>query len=96
MQTLFKINIVALIIGIFNMPYGYYFILKTLVSLSFAKCVFDKHDLHIPFNGFMYFIIGLIILYNPIFPIPLGKFIWTIVNIVTIIVFIYLIQMEDC
>lgn len=85
------ISIVALLIGLFNMPYGYYFILKVLVFLSCLKNIYLIYENSKILNNIFWILFGVAILYNPIIKIPLGKPIWTIVNIITIIIFVYLL-----
>lgn len=78
--------IVAMVLAILPMPFGYFILLKLVVSagaLYFAVNFFKKKDM---FKVWMFGFI--VILYNPLAPIPLGsKILWTIVNIPTIYYF---------
>lgn len=94
MNKLLVVSIISLIIGILGMPYGYYFLLRTLICLTAVKYLLMQYEKGE--NGdFLFFILGLAIIYNPIFPMPLGKTIWTIVNIITIATFVYLLNKGD-
>ena len=78
--------IVALAIGFLPMPFGYYIISRLIVSgcaLYFAVKFYKQQD------NFKPWIFGfLVVLYNPIIPMPLGsKALWMIVNIPTIYYF---------
>jgi len=78
--------IVALVIGFLPMPFGYYMILRLIVSgcaLYFVVKFYKQKD------NFKPWIFGfLVVLYNPIIPMPLGsKVLWMIVNIPTIYYF---------
>ena len=78
--------IVALVIGFLPMPFGYYIISRLIVSgcaLYFAVKFYKQQD------NFKPWIFGfLVVLYNPIIPMPLGsKELWMIVNIPTIYYF---------
>jgi len=78
--------IVALAIGFLPMPFGYYMISRLIVSgcaLYFAVKFYKQQD------NFKPWIFGfLVVLYNPIIPMPLGsKALWMIVNIPTIYYF---------
>ena len=78
--------IVALAIGFLPMPFGYYMISRLIVSgcaLYFAVKFYKQQD------NFKPWIFGfLVVLYNPIIPMPLGsKELWMIVNIPTIYYF---------
>ena len=78
--------IVVLVIGILPLPIGYYTLSRLVVSVSalyFAYNFYKKNDTtNIWIFGF------IAILYNPIIPVYLyEKFIWIIVNIITIFVF---------
>ena len=78
--------IIALIIGIFPMPYGYYMISRLTVSgcaLYYAvSCYKNNNKTHLWIFGF------IVVLYNPLIPISLdSKELWMVVNIPTIIYF---------
>ncbi len=78
--------IVALVIGFFPMPFGYYIISRLIVSgcaLYFAVKFYKQQD------NFKPWIFGfLVVLYNPIIPMPLGsKELWLLVNIPTMYYF---------
>ena len=78
--------IVALVIGFLPMPFGYYIISRLIVSgcaLYFAVKFYKQQD------NFKPWIFGfLVVLYNPIIPMPLGsKELWLLVNIPTMYYF---------
>lgn len=77
---------VALVIGFLPMPFGYYTISRLIVSvcaLYFAVKFYKQQD------NFKPWIFGfLVVLYNPIIPMPLGsKELWLLVNIPTMYYF---------
>ncbi|WP_145597828.1 DUF6804 family protein [Candidatus Pelagibacter sp. FZCC0015] len=78
--------IVVLVIGILPLPIGYYTLSRLVVSVSalyFAYNFYKKND-----NKNIWIFGFIAILYNPIIPVYLyEKFIWIIVNIITIFVF---------
>lgn len=89
------VSIIFLILAIFKMPYGYYYLLKFVicfVSIKEALLVYDKTQ---KFDGTVLTFIALALLYNPISKMPLGREIWTIVNVLTIIYFIYCILRQN-
>lgn len=81
--------LIVFIIGLLPMPYGYYFAMRAIVCLGlffFLKATIGKNLFYVGV------IIGLLILYNPIFHIHLGdKIIWSIVNLLTV-VFLYFMR----
>ena len=86
-QTIFWIApIIALLIGLLPMPYGYYTLSRLIVSgcaLYFAIDLYKQNKTtHVWIFGF------IAILYNPFFPITLGsKALWIMVNIPTVVYF---------
>ena len=94
-QILFIIGIIALIVGIIGMPYGYYFLLKTFLFLFLGKILFDTYKRKKAFDNFSFFLAALIIIYNPFCSAPLGKYIWTIINVITVILFIHLLHKKQ-
>ena len=78
--------IVVMVIAILPMPYGYYTLSRIIVcagSVDFAYQFYKKKDVS------KTWIFGFFaILYNPFIPIHLyEKIIWTIINIITIVMF---------
>ncbi len=78
--------ILLLLIAILPLPYGYYILLRFIVSFGLLREIFvsSKNDIDTNF-----ILTAIVILYNPIFPFPLGRTIWTFVNIFTIVYLIY-------
>ena len=74
-------------IGLFPMPYGYYFLSRIVVcvcAIFFASQLYKARE-----HNSVYIFGGIAILYNPLFPIHLGdKSMWIVVNIITGILFL--------
>lgn len=80
------LSTILLCMALQPLPYGYYVLLKFIVCFTCIKeiLVCSKHNV----NTLLIFL-ALILLYNPIIKMPLGKPIWGFVNILTGIYFIY-------
>jgi hypothetical protein len=85
-NQLWVVPIVFMAIGILDLPYGYYHLLKLVVcasSIYFAYKMHTSND-----TVFQWVFVFFAILYNPIVPIYLyEKEIWVIVNLFTAIAF---------
>ena len=89
MIWIFLIPAAFLIIGIADMPIGYYTFLRIVVCLSSAVIAYDSYSLEekINFGAALFGVIAL--LFNPIFPVYLqDKEIWTAINILSAISFV--------
>lgn len=88
-QTFLIIACVLLAVALFPLPYGYYQFLRLgICGLAIWLLISD-------YNKTESLSIGLIITaiaYNPIFRIHFDKGIWSIINVITIIYFVYLIM----
>jgi len=76
--------IIFLVIALFPIrAYGFYVLLKLVVcgGCAFLAVKADAEGR----RCMVWFLGGLAVLYNPIIRFPLGREIWTVVNIVTII-----------
>lgn len=88
MKTLWLPQLVAMIMLTLafshNLPYGYYILLRWVVTATFSFLLYKSyHDISDTWK----WILGIMVLvYNPILQLNLGRDIWTIVNIVTIII----------
>ncbi len=93
LKWLVFINSVLLLVAIAKMPYGFYIILRILTTLTCCLICYvaynSKKIKTVIMSGL------LVILYNPIIPIPLGRDIWIIVNLISlpmIILFLFSIK----
>lgn len=83
------IAVMIVMLGIALLPirwYGYYVLLKLVVFGGCAFLAANAYD-----DGrkhFVWFLGGLAVLYNPIIRFPLGRELWMVINILTIIVLI--------
>lgn len=87
MKNLKIICSILLLIALFNNPYGYYQILKWVITISsayIANYYFKNNN-----KKYGWIFVSIAILYNPILPIHLIRSTWEIVNIITAIVFAY-------
>ena len=81
--------IMIVMLGIALLPirwYGYYILLKFVVCGGCAFLAANAYD-----DGrkhLVWFLGGLAVLYNPIIRFPLGRELWIVINILTIIVLI--------
>jgi hypothetical protein len=73
----------ALIMALFPMPYGYYQLLRVLIFLIaiFLASTSFKARRDVWVWGFA----AMAIIYNPLFPLSLGREIWSVVNVATIV-----------
>ena len=87
-QTFLIVACILLGLALFPMPYGYYQILRLIICGLSVWILVDNHNkkINLPIGLF-----AIAIIYNPIFIIHFEKAIWSILNIVTLIYFIYLI-----
>jgi len=83
---LLSICTLATVVGLFNLPYGYYIILRAAICIAgafgFSLALQQRSD------KWMWTYGVAAILYNPVFPVRLGdKVLWVILNFATIGVF---------
>lgn len=74
--------IVALIVALLDMPYGYYQVLRVVVFCVSVYLAYESSE-----NGnaaWTWTLVGVAILYNPIFRMHLGAEVWTIINVISI------------
>lgn len=70
---------VMLFIGIFDMPYGYYTLLRLVVTATFAWAAFDAWERKMDIAPY---VLGLVaLLFNPFIPVHLDKEIWIGIDI---------------
>lgn len=79
-------SIVMLLLAIPDLPYGYYTLLRWVVTASAIFLVYVAYQLGKKFWLFSMVIIAL--LFNPIFPIHLDKGTWVIIDFAVAIFFL--------
>lgn len=78
---------IALLVGglVFNLPYDYYGFLRLVVS--FVAVVFAWVAVNSGSTTMTIIMIGIAILYNPVAQFHLGRDLWMVANIITILLF---------
>lgn len=75
------ISVSLLIIGILHLPYGYYTFLRLVICLTAIYIAYNTKKLNK--EGWMWAMIFIGLLYNPIKPIVLTKQLWNLLNIIS-------------
>ena len=81
-----------LLICLFDMPYGYYELIRFVAMVVFGINAFNystKED-----GSLMTTMVVLALLFQPLFPISLGRTIWNVVDILVAIFSLYLWSKE--
>ena len=90
MKPILKLIIaVLLLLCLFNMPYGFYTLVRFAAAAAFAYMAYDyfktnREGLGITFTA-------LALLFQPFYKFALGRVIWNIVDILVAIALLYLI-----
>ena len=76
-----KIILVVLFLGcLANMPYVYYQLVRFTALIGFCYLALQSGTRNNNISVFIYF--GLAILFQPLFKIALGRFVWNIVDVI--------------
>ena len=88
-----KIVAVLLCLGVFSLPYGYYTLLRIIVTIAAAINAYNFLD---ESNMERVYLFGfLAILFNPLIPIYLGKELWIVIDLVAAGIFFFLSPKES-
>ena len=88
MKAYFKLILaVMLIVCLFDMPYGYYQLVRFIGMISFAFLAIQTHG-----KNQTWFVIWVAssVLINPIIKISLGRELWNVVDVIWAAVLVYL------
>lgn len=86
------IAIISLLLSFLDWPYGYYTLMKFVVTGVTAYYAYYIYEVVQRQNFWFWFLIATAILFNPIIPIHLGdKSLWEVIDVVVIIFLISLI-----
>jgi hypothetical protein len=79
--VILKIVLAALLFAcLLDMPYGYFQLVRTAAMIGFGILAFDANSKNR--NTEMIFFIGLILLFQPLYKIALGRQLWNIVDVI--------------
>ena len=84
-RIVWLIPIGALAVALFDMPYGYYQLLRIVIFCVAAYLAFESAKRSETTWAWM--LGGISLVYNPVVKLGLGRNIWELVNIATILVF---------
>lgn len=92
MKCLKQILIIALVLCLAPMPYGYYILVRYFAMVVFGLMTYQyyqekKENLMITFGA-------LAVLFQPFLKIPLGRIVWNIVDIAIAIVLLVILLKE--
>lgn len=86
MKTILAVCGMALIIGVFNLPIGYYTLLRVVVTAGSVAVLVQESKEGINFWVIVFVLIG--ILFNPIIPVYINdKSSWILIDIICAIIF---------
>ena len=87
-RHLWLIMAVILLICLFDMPYGYYQLVRFVAMIVFG---INAYNYGVRENSLLMITMGtLALLFQPLFPITLGRVVWNIVDVVVAIFLLYL------
>lgn len=92
MRRLKRILIIALVLCLAPMPYGYYILVRYFAMIVFGLMTYQyyqekKGNLMITFGA-------LAVLFQPFIKIPLGRVVWNIVDIAIAVVLLVMLLIE--
>ena len=92
MKCLKQILIIALVLCLAPMPYGYYILVRYFAMIVFGLMTYQyyqekKENLMITFGA-------LAVLFQPFLKIPLGRIVWNIVDVAIAIVLLVILLKE--
>ncbi len=80
------ISIVMLLLAIADLPYGYYTLLRVIITASAVFLVWIAYNLK---KTFWVVLIGIVaILFNPLIPIHLDKETWVVIDLIVAVLFL--------
>ena len=92
MKAIQVILILALLLCLFPMPYGYFILVRYLATVVFT--IMAYHHYKQQNNTTTYLWVCLALLFQPFFKITLGREIWSVVDIVVAIILVIILWKE--
>jgi hypothetical protein len=84
---------ISAVLGLFPLPYPAYILLRALFFFSLMYSCWITYKKTMTISPIIVGLLGLAILYNPIFLVHLGnKAIWTVINFATIAILVWTLK----
>lgn len=80
-KTINTVLSVMMLLALFNLPYGYYELLRVVVFLGAIYDTYVAYSLYEKLTGPTYIFLFIAFLWNPIIPIFLNRSVWNVFNI---------------
>ncbi len=81
--------ILLFIAPLISFPYGFYTLLRIIVSLTSLTVIYQSYKKTNSINEYSIIFSLILILYNPLIPIYLSREIWLPINFVTSAIYLY-------
>ena len=82
---LWLIPVLMLLLAVFKLPYGYYTLLRVVITFVSVIIAFNEYIRKESINNWVIVFCFFALIYNPLIPFHLGRNIWTPINIITIL-----------
>lgn len=90
LKLIFFIPISLLLLApIFRFPYGYYILTKLLVSITAILIIYFSYKNEKTINEVIVIFSLILILFNPIIPIPFSRLIWMMIDFIVAGIYSY-------
>jgi hypothetical protein len=89
-QGSLAVGVAALFLAIAGMPFGYYALLRVFICILSIYLGWEIWSANSA-SAFIFLFVGLAVVYNPVFPLRLGRGVWLLANIITIGIYLYVI-----
>jgi len=90
LKLIFFIPVMLLLLApLFRFPYGYYVLTKLLVSISAILIIYFSYKNEKTISEVIVIFSLILILFNPIIPIPFPRLIWTMIDFIVAGIYSY-------
>ncbi len=79
MKIIWFASSIALLIAVLPLPYGYYMLLRLLITASAAYVAYKNFNKEIPTWGVVF--VAVAMLFNPVYLVHFDKALWAILDI---------------
>ena len=79
MSLIWHASSLLLVIAVLPLPYGYYMLLRLLITASAAYVAYKNFNKEMPVWGIVFVIVAL--LFNPLYVVHFDKTLWVIIDI---------------
>lgn len=81
-HNIILVPVLALVVAVLPLPYGYYALLRLVVTAFAAFFAYTEYNTHDKYTGWFFSFVAVALLFNPLVPVHLSRSSWFLLDLI--------------